>query len=45
MTVREPTMPYGIKRETLDFIRQNSSPDTLRAIERYYEVSLGELNP
>lgn len=38
--ISEPRPSYGISEDSLLFIKEKSSTDVLRAIQRYYRVSL-----
>ena len=40
MTICEPGVPFGVKKETIDFIHANASKQTIYAIEKFYGFSL-----
>ena len=40
MIVSEPCPPFGVKKETIDFIHANASKQTISAIEKFFGFSL-----
>ena len=41
LAVCEPTAPYGISKDALDFVRETASIKTMEALEKYYGFSIG----
>lgn len=39
MVVSEPSPPFGVKKETIDFIHANASKQTISAIEKFFGFS------
>ena len=40
LAVCEPTAPYGVSKDALDFVRENANLETIKALEKYYGFSI-----
>lgn len=41
--LKEDSVPFGIEQQTLDFVKQNASSKTIKALERFYSLKCGEI--